>query len=626
MGYTDGNTINTYYINNQNDSRLLINLFLTDILDIKYKGYTIYFHNGSKFDLNFILNEIGNHYETKIVGKRDMNILSILILNKRGSKIKLNINIYDSYLLLPASLDKLSIAFNIGESKFKYFPYNIINGANLHSVIPRPTEAIYYAPNTNPIELSEYLSTTDSNMCIKSDTITYLKSDINILYQIISKYSLYIFNTYKSNITDSKTLSSLAFNIYRSNYLPRVYKRNNNLKICIMNSKYESEIRAAYYGGESNVYRPKSDLIYAYDINSAYPYVMRYNYYPVGKAVYTNRKNINDIFGFINVNIEAREDMYLPVLPYRHPIYGMICPVGKWTGTYFSEELKSLNTNDYKITVNYSIEYNSRNDLFNEYIDHFYSLKMNSTDGTNRLNSKLMLNSLYGRFGLNIDNIATTALITNNQWEGLDSIKDNYIEIINNIELIDNILLYYKINNNEFKSDPINNLLVLLASDKGNIINSTPIAAAISAYARIYINKYKLMYKDNIYYTDTDSLYLSVKMNNSDISNTILGKWKYEGEYNKAIFIAPKLYYLGDSNREIIKNKGVSNNLSYNQFINLYKGISQQSNKIIFKKDIANSTVNINNTIVNISGDLNKRIKLYDDNNNWYDTKPIVLK
>jgi DNA polymerase elongation subunit (family B) len=48
----------------------------------------------------------------------------------------------------------------------------------------------------------------------------------------------------------------------------------------------------------------------------------------------------------------------------------------------------------------------------------------------------------------------------------------------------------------------------------------------------------------NLYYTDTDSLYFDGPIPETFISSTELGKLKLEGIYDKAIFLAPKVYAL----------------------------------------------------------------------------------
>jgi DNA polymerase elongation subunit (family B) len=76
----------------------------------------------------------------------------------------------------------------------------------------------------------------------------------------------------------------------------------------------------------------------------------------------------------------------------------------------------------------------------------------------------------------------------------------------------------------------------------------------------------------NLYYSDTDSIYIDRPLPESMISSTILGKMKLEYVLNKAIFLAPKVYYLEtDEGKIIYKVKGFKHEivLTFNDFENL---------------------------------------------------------
>ena len=80
-------------------------------------------------------------------------------------------------------------------------------------------------------------------------------------------------------------------------------------------------------------------------------------------------------------------------------------------------------------------------------------------------------------------------------------------------------------------------------NNNNNRLNiSISIASAITSYARIYMNKFKYSLKDNLYYSDTDSLFLDIKLDPCHISDTIIGKFKLEKIFDKALFLSPKMY------------------------------------------------------------------------------------
>jgi hypothetical protein len=75
-----------------------------------------------------------------------------------------------------------------------------------------------------------------------------------------------------------------------------------------------------------------------------------------------------------------------------------------------------------------------------------------------------------------------------------------------------------------------------------------------------------------LYYSDTDSAYINKPLPNNMINNKILGKMKLENVLNKAIFLAPKVYYLiTKDNNHIYKVKGLSHDvvLNFKDFENL---------------------------------------------------------
>jgi len=51
-----------------------------------------------------------------------------------------------------------------------------------------------------------------------------------------------------------------------------------------------------------------------------------------------------------------------------------IHPTGKFTGIYFSEELKAVKAQGYKIKLISGYEF-SKTNLFQRYIEHFYNIK-----------------------------------------------------------------------------------------------------------------------------------------------------------------------------------------------------------------------------------------------------------
>nr|YP_009486080.1 hypothetical protein [Cantharellus lutescens]AWA82205.1 hypothetical protein [Cantharellus lutescens] len=97
---------------------------ITSLLRKKYDQSKIYIHNFSHFDSIFLMKVLANMNLTMRPIMRDGRIIDLKISWKKYS-----IYMRDSYLLLPSSLAKLTINFEV-ESKGK-FPYPFVNNSNI---------------------------------------------------------------------------------------------------------------------------------------------------------------------------------------------------------------------------------------------------------------------------------------------------------------------------------------------------------------------------------------------------------------------------------------------------------------------------------------------------------------
>jgi|SRR5882672_1915698 len=168
--------------------------------------------------------------------------------------------------------------------------------------------------------------------------------------------------------------------------------------------------------------------------------------------------------------------------------------------------------------------------------------------------AKLLLNSLYGKFGMAPD-LPTTVIIK----------KETYSDLINKIPGGESsITLIEEIGTNHilvqfYTTDPHSDLeLEPKQKSKGFPSVNIAIASAVTAYARIHMSKFKNRTDlPNLYYTDTDSLYFDGPLPEHYVNPTELGALKLEGIYDQAVFLAPKVYALKNDNELIIKIKGV---------------------------------------------------------------------
>jgi hypothetical protein len=107
--------------------------------------------------------------------------------------------------------------------------------------------------------------------------------------------------------------------------------------------------------------------------------------------------------------------------------------------------------------------------------------------------------------------------------------------------------------------------------DKEDYVNvSVPIALSITAYARIHMSTFKTLYKDHLYYMDTDSADLDIELDPSLVGNK-LGEMNLEHIFNESVYLAPKVYGglslkdegYGEEFYETVKAKGYKEKLRF---------------------------------------------------------------
>lgn len=176
---------------------------------------------------------------------------------------------------------------------------------------------------------------------------------------------------------------------------------------------------------------------HSFDINSSYPTSMRFKELPYGLGV---KKQGRAIKRKGKVFIQKIMVKWFSIKKGYEPIIQLPKSVYSWSKETWA---KSCNTqvilyltnmelkyftqyyNTSKITYLEYIEFNSHTGLFNKFIDEHYHIKQTS-QGAEKSRSKLMLNSLYGKFGQNaVTEIRET--IYNENENRLDEVicKDN---------------------------------------------------------------------------------------------------------------------------------------------------------------------------------------------------------
>jgi len=623
--YTPKRSI-TYDVRDYKNWEEMISVFLIDIF-VYCPDSTIYVHNLSSFDSLYLLKSLYKYFNTSPIIKDNkiisINVSKIINMNNKNKKIKLFFK--DSLLLLPLALEKLINSFSI-ETKKLPFPYKFVREDNLNYIGPIP-DYDYYKDNLN---YEEYLSLSSNYSETKpwnlmDETKRYLHNDVKSLYEIIDKFSKEVYELERINITNTVSISSLALKTYLTND----YNKVKN-PIYILRYKQYKEIKSAYFGGRVEIFKPYGENLYWYDVNSLYPFSMLKDI-PIGIAIKSTDPNLDNYFGYCYVTVDIPENENNNLLPFRDENGNVYNPVGNWSGMYNSETLKeSRRINGTKIIVHYGYKFERGKDVFNNYVTRYFDLKNKSKNNPGkRMIAKLMLNSLYGRFGLKYFTTINKIVSTSEAKEILlkyQVLENNIFDSENNLEYI-----RYSMEKSDILSDIDYDAYTDLIKNKENynedfIIRSLPISAMITGYAAIFMSQFLNIPGNKCYYSDTDGIVLEKPLDPKYVGNEI-GKFKFEGHISKGYFISPKLYCLILNNGEIvIKSKGVPKNyLTEKDFEGFLYGIEKNISVHRFVKKISESTVSYRNLNYKISPQILKREPIFD-NGLIIDTKPLKVK
>lgn len=601
----DGYNVKSFFISDyKSEIELIIDSFNT-FKSRKYNYQRVFIHNLSYFDGVFLLKYLSlvGNVKPLLRNGKIYNIRLELLGNKKQKYV---LYLRDSLLLLPLSLEKLGRSFNIKNIK-TIFPIHSVNELPLDYIGLLPSK-IYFKNDT---EYENYTLNHKGTWNLKEELIKYCENDVISLHQIINKFSLEIFRLFRVDILKYLTLSSLAFAIYRSNFMSK-----DNLKISKITGEMFEDIYKSYIGGLVDMYEPEGKNVYLYDVNSEYPEAMCKDM-PGGNVTYfEGNLDLNDNlnFGFFKAKIIANPKLNIPILPVKHN-NTTLCPLGEWTGWYFSEELKEAkNKYGYKITIlkGYIFE---RINVFEEYVKSLYSQKENTPKNDPKyLIFKLLLNMLYGRFGMKPD-ISATYIINSSEAENYYSNQNitinEVIDLGNGQELI-------KVTKNNQQTD------------KNDIISpniSIAIASAVVAYGRIKINSLKYLDGIKVFYSDTDSV-VTDKPLPIELLGSKLGQLKIEQQIKIGYFIAPKVYgFLSKSFDNIVKIKGFKKNLFFQDLYPvLYKDTVLKINHEKWYRNWTDGNIIIKKEIYSLMITGNKRQLIFDSSLKLVGTRPYILK
>lgn len=444
----------------------------------RHHGALIYFHN-LRFDGTFIMSWLLENefpYEENLLShsKRGFNAL----IGEMGEYYQIKINfapnrqvtIYDSLKLIPLAVRDIAKAFNLPLSK-------------------------------GIIDYDKYE--------ITEETLSYVHNDVNIV-ALALRY-------FRDKGYTRMTIGSNAYHSFKEScpIFPMLFPR--------LDKDFIEGWREAYRGGRSQV-NPKYankvlKNVYRFDLNSMYPSIMAHKLLPYGRPIKCDKpgKYRFELYE-IAVHFKLKKG-HLPTLLKTGSLFN------KSGDTYYvdSEFVIDIKISSIDLELLYRhydvyyIEYKQIwgfkcvEGIFENWVNTMYENKSKFTGGL-RLVYKLLLNSLYGKFGSKAVGINKIPYIG----------EDGTLEFKNTEE--HEMSLYYM-----------------------------PMAIAITSWAhKIIDDAIMTVGYDNFVYCDTDSVHSLAKLPDEMIDNKELGKFKLEGVEEISKYVRQKTYlYKQDGNWEI---------------------------------------------------------------------------
>ena len=462
------------------------------------ENYVLYFHN-LKFDSEFIFNYLLNSGYTCIKDKKDrqdktfttlisdMNqIYSIEIFFEIKGKRTNKVTIYDSLKILNFSVEQIAKDFDLPIRKLDL----------------------------------DYTTKREVGHVLTEHEIDYIRNDVEIMARALDFM-------FKSDLKKMTIGGDALFDYKKmissfTHYFP------------VLPYEIDQDIRQAYRGGFTYLNECYKGATlgagWVLDVNSLYPSVMYNEILPFGEPLFFDGEYAPDklyplYVQTISASFELKKD-HIPTIQLKNNTN--FIPTEYVTSSNGDIVTLTLTNVDLQLFKDhYNIEYIKYHNgwkfkgirgLFKDYIDKWTTVKIESKKQNNlamyRI-SKLMLNSLYGKFGLN------------------PNIRSKYPE------LDDKGIVTYKFYEKETR-EPI----------------YIPIAAFITSYARNKtirtsqaIKEYSIKNygKDYYIYSDTDSIHTlftdtEILKQFVDIDDYRLGAWKLESQFIKGKYLRAKSY------------------------------------------------------------------------------------
>lgn len=217
ISYYDGLKARSFFISDYGSVKELICDVLKNLLVKTNTSKNIYIHNSSNFDLIFLLKHIAN-YPGIVLDPiiKDGKFINLKI--RFGSNKEFSIDLKDYFLLLPIYLRKFAEYFNI-DTLNSIFPYSFVKKENLNYIGTVPNLEVFN--DVSEKDFNNYKQDfANKDWNLKFEVNKYCEIDCLALYKVNESFAKFIFDLFQVNISSVSTLPSLAFKIFRTQFLP----------------------------------------------------------------------------------------------------------------------------------------------------------------------------------------------------------------------------------------------------------------------------------------------------------------------------------------------------------------------------------------------------------------------
>jgi hypothetical protein len=254
--------------------------------------------------------------------------------------------IKDSFKLLPAALSKLAIDFKLEQGKDHFPHYFLLDSLESTMAYVGPPYEFFEPKRTSPADWEEMAANFGNNWSLMELARKFLHLDCVVLYQVLVQFFRELYGQFKLNPIANLSIPGVGFKAWKQHQLP-LLEKEEGLKVHDLSKSLGNHFRGGYHGGIVDVYRPylKGEGFY-YDVNSLYPSAMC-RPMPVATpslvSLTPQEFQNGGFFGYLwaTVLTPALDTAagYIGLLPIKHQAR-LVCPGGRFSGFFFSEELR----------------------------------------------------------------------------------------------------------------------------------------------------------------------------------------------------------------------------------------------------------------------------------------------